>query len=154
MKKALSFLIYTCSLALLPSCATSPKITNQTHIPVDQLNIKNREAIAKEYFNKNDYASALTQWKILRTIAPDNIEYKNRVQIMEMLIKRRTKRYLKVGYEAMQARDYQTAETAFLKILALDPQHTESLDMLKKIKSRRMDKPQQTETKRPKKNKS
>ena len=146
-----NLLLILCLIALLPACTSTKKPLNQANIPVESLNIKNRKALAQDYYKKRDFASALTQWKILRAIDPNNSEYKNRIRVMNVLIKRRAKIHVANGQDAMQRKDFAAAELLLLKALALDPWHPKALSMLKKIESNRVETKQQAKTRRLKK---
>ena len=146
-----SILFLLCFTLLLPACTNINKEKDQTNIPVESININNRKVLANDYYKKNDYANSLTQWKILRTIQPDNVEFKNRIRVLEVLIKRRSKMHLNHGREAIKRNDYKTAELSLLKALALNPRHTKALTLLKKIEAGRVENIQQAKTRRLKK---
>ena len=144
-------ILILCFVSLLPACTNSNKSSSQTGVPAESLNIKNRKALANSFYKKHDYANSLTQWKILRTINPDNVEYQNRIRVLKVLIKRRSKIHLTNGRDAIKRNDFKTAETSLLKVLALNPRHSKALTMLKKIEASRVENIQQTKTRRLKK---
>jgi len=145
-------LILGCIITLLSGCSSTPeRPPSQASIPVESLNIKNRKALAHAYYKERDYASSLVQWKILRTIYPNNTEYKNRIRVMEALVKRRTKLHISTGKSELKKKNYKKAELFFLKTLAMNPTHHEALVLLKKIKARQVEEKQLAKTKRLKK---
>lgn len=144
-------LLLLCVIALLPACTATKKTFNHANTPVDSLDIKSRKALAHAYYVERDYASSLTQWKILRAIDPNNTEYKNRIRVMNVLIKRRANIHVANGRDAIDRKDYAKAELLLLKALAMDPGHPTALAMLKKIEADRIETRQQAKTRRLKK---
>ncbi|MDH3326916.1 MAG: hypothetical protein OEM38_09400, partial [Gammaproteobacteria bacterium] len=82
------------SLILVLSACTNTHIPSQANMPVDHINIQHRKDIANQLFKQHDYHKSLVQWKILRSIQPDNPQYKNRIRVLGALIKRRLKIHL------------------------------------------------------------
>jgi len=78
-------------------------------------------------------ADALVQWKILRTIDPDNPTYERQEAKLEDLIKSKTAEYLRAGTTALNQDDRATARTRFLAALAVDPSNTDALDELRRL---------------------
>jgi len=127
---------------------TNSRLTPQADLPVDHINIQHRIEVANSLFKQHDYHASLVQWEILLSIQPNNAQYKNRIRVLNALIKRRTKVHLHEAHKALKIKDYQTAEWEFLKILAIAPGHKESIDQLKKIERMRAEKKQAKKTKR------
>lgn len=146
--KPLSILMFCSIILVLQACSTPKKPMHQASIPVESLNIKNRMALAHAFYQEKDYASALTQWKILRTIYPDNPEFKNRIRVMQALIKRRVKIHIKAGQEALALKNSDIAEFEFLKALAKDPRNKTALTYLQEIEAARVESIQIAKTKR------
>lgn len=144
-------LLLLCFFILLPACTNTKKPINQANIPVESLNIKNRIALANSLYKNHDYASALVQWKVLRTINPKNPEYKNRIRVLQALIKRRANFHIASGQDAMERKDFSAAELSLLKALAREPRHSTALSLLKKIEANRVETKQQAKTRRLKK---
>lgn len=120
----------------------------QAEIPTESINIGHRKALAQEYFQQQDYHAAMTQWKVLRAIDPKNPEYVNRIRVLEALVKRRIKLYLKQGKEQLLEDDLPAAEKSLLKALALDPNNYFALKMMRQIEAKRVQRVQMAKTKR------
>jgi len=135
-------------LTILSACTNIKKPINQANIPVESLNVKNRKTLAYDFYKNQDYAGALTQWKILRTIDPKNPEYKNRIRTLKAFIDHRVNFHIASGQDAIERKNYIAAELSLLKALAKDPRHTKALFMLKKIKANRDEKKQEEKTQR------
>ena len=137
--------IYGCSVS--PSRA--PKLEKkQALLHAEVLNISHRKALAKELYEEKDYYASLTQWRILRTIDPDNAEYINRIRVMEVLIKRRIKTYLVQGKEALTAGDLKQAQFYLLKALALDPTNFSAMKMMREIEFNHVEEVQVAKTRK------
>lgn len=120
----------------------------QALIHTETINVEHRKALAQQLFEEQDYYSALTQWRILKTIDPDNAEYINRIRVLETLIKRRIKLYLVKGKEFLVNDELKLAEIQLLKALALDPTDFFALKMMRNIESKRVNKVQIAKTKK------
>jgi len=140
----LTYLLVTILSGCANTNATLNKPAQKNTISIDQQNIQNRKSMAVAYFKEQNYAAALKQWKILNTIYPDEHEFKNRIQVLEALIHRRAKIHIITGRKALAKKEYKTAETAALKVLAMNPTHRTALSMLRKVEKYREAQKQQT----------
>ncbi|MDH5257663.1 MAG: hypothetical protein OEX07_06635 [Gammaproteobacteria bacterium] len=140
------YFLFVIILVLQINACTNTRIPSQANIHVDHINIQHRIDIANLLFKQHDYHASLVQWKILHSIQPENPQYKNRIRVLEALIKRRLKGHLSDANEAFDKNDITTAEQKFLTVLALDPEHSHAISMLKQIEYDRTEKKQATKT--------
>jgi len=140
------YFFLTIILILLLIGCTNNKPINQSSVPVEQININHRIAVAHAAFKSQDFYEALTQWKILNTIDPENAEYKNRMRVLDALIKRRIKLHINNGKDALTQNKLISAEMAFLKVLALNPEHKFALKKLQEIDIKRSESIQKRKT--------
>jgi len=132
MKYSGYLLVFITLSTLLGACANSPKQPQAT-MKTDSLNIAHRENLANRLFKQKNYHESLIQWKILRTIQPHNLQYNNRIRVLQALIKRRLNIHLNTAKLALQKNDIKTAKHEYLKALALDPKQDIAINALKKI---------------------
>ncbi len=127
-------------LVLIMSACAQQKIkrkvaVTQAAIPTETINIDYRETLAKTFFNQQDFYAALTQWKILRTINPNNTEYANRISVLNVLMTRRVELYLRQSKVDLRNGNLKKAENKLLKLLAIDPNNPVALKMMRRIES-------------------
>jgi len=125
--------------SLILGACTSMRMRSQADIPVDHINIQHRKNVANNLFKQHDYHESLIQWKILQAIQPDNPEYKNRIRVLNALIKRRLKVHLADAQAAYKKQQYKKAEVEFLKVLALNPSHKIAISRLKTLTAKRIE---------------
>lgn len=118
----------------------------QAEIPTESINIGYRKALAQKYFKRQDYHASLTQWKVLQTIDPQNPEYANRIRVLDALIKRRIKLFLKRGKDQLGNDQLIKAEESLLMALALDPNNYFALKMMRRIEAKRVQRVQIAKT--------
>lgn len=98
---------------------------------------RERENRALELLHKDELARALTQWKLLRTLDPENAEYRKQIAAVQALIHHRFDKHLRAGDQALAAGHPERAQTEYLKALALDPLRTEPLPRLRELERER-----------------
>lgn len=86
-----------------------------------ELRKRARERRALDLLHKGDLARALIEWKVLRTLAPQNREIAEQIAATQALIRHRADQHQREGEEAYRRGDFDRAREAFLKELALDP---------------------------------
>jgi len=145
--KLASILLLPFLLMTLNAC-TNTRIPPQENMPIEHINIQHRINIATALFKQKNYYDSLVQWKILRSIQPDNPTYKNRVRVTQSLINRRAKIYLKDANTALEKGSVKNAELIFFKILALKPNHRIAISKIKRIEADRAEFKQKNKTKR------
>lgn len=125
-------------LLVLWGCSTAPR-----HAPVPAMVAPttetanpDRELLARQLFEKHALAEALVQWKILRTIEPENPKYLNQVSALQKIINEEAERHLAIGLKNLRSGAYNTARLLFLKVLALDPKRRDALTYLREIDER------------------
>ena len=145
MKRYKQIIIFISFLIFLNAC-TNSRIASQANMPVDYINIQHRIDVANQLFKQHAYYESLVQWKILRSIQPDNPQYKNRIRVLQALIKRRLRNHLNNAELALNKKDSKTAEWEFLKVLALDPNHAIAIKEIKHIEAERAESKQARKT--------
>jgi tetratricopeptide (TPR) repeat protein len=98
---------------------------------------RERERRALDLEQRGEWALALVQWKILRTLEPGNAEYAKQIGTTKALIQNRVKGHVLAGEEAFRKRDLENAQREFLRALALDPLDTAPLRRLREIDRQR-----------------
>lgn len=106
----LGVMICSCTLSMPPSTTAIRDVLSQQH----------RQQAVK-LMQQDKLAEALTQWKILHAIMPEEDEIARQITEVQKRIQQRVKVYLKDGQKSMERRQYQQAQRAFLAALALDP---------------------------------
>ena len=117
------------------ACAPNPW---QAASPIT-LTVSERESLAKRYLSQREYANALIQWKVLRTIDPSNPEYNKRIDATEAIIDQESSRHRAAGITFMRRGDYEAAKLSFLKALALDPRDHVALGYLRDMDRQQME---------------
>ena len=119
-------------------CSTAPRYAPApaTVAPTAETINPDRELLARQLFEKHALSEALIQWKILRTIEPDNPKYLNQVSALQKIINEEAERHLAIGLKNLRVGAYNTARLLFLKVLALDPKRRDALTYLREIDER------------------
>lgn len=146
MKTVYLPLLLLLTLTLILGACTNSRISSQANMHVDHLNIQHRQDIANQLFDQRDFYGSLIQWKILRSIQPKNLQYKNRIRVLQSLIRRRLKTHLNAANIALDKNDTETAERELLKVLALDPSHSIAIYEIKNIEKNKAENSQATRT--------
>ncbi len=129
---ALSSLVVACATVPEPARTRAPSAKGETPIS-PSISVATHERLAQSYSQQGRLADALVQWKILRTIDPDNPAYERQESKLEDLIKSKTAEYLRAGTTALEQDDKATARSRFLATLAIDPANTQALEQLRKL---------------------
>ncbi len=146
--KSQKIIVVSIALALISTACTTTRTSMQADTPVDFISIEQRKEVANALFKQHDYHASLLQWKILNAIQPDNPEYKNRIRVLEALIKRRSKIYLRNAQNALEDNDLKTAEWELQKVLALNPENNKATEQLKHIEALKAQRKQARKTQR------
>lgn len=100
--------------------------------------IKSHEQIARKYESDGALNEAWREWKIIDAIrAPETSPARVEIVRLERMMALRFKDHLDAALMAEGKADYKTAETEFLKALALKPDNTQAVSKLKSMVSRR-----------------
>lgn len=97
-----------------------------------------REQRAREHLNQGDLATALLEWKLLTTLAPERRDFAKQVATITTRIRQRTAKHLASGEKALAEEDFETAKLEFLKVLALNPHYRAALVRLREIEKIRI----------------
>ena len=95
--------------------------------------LEQRSPIAKSMENKQRYAEALTQWKILHIAYPNDEIVNDNIDRLEFLISDRIIEQLGILDKAKSAGNDKLERKAYLKILALDPNNKVAMQELRKF---------------------
>lgn len=123
-------------LFVLWGCSTAPRHAPDTVATPAETTSSAREALAQQLLEKRDLAEALVQWKILRTIEPENAKYRNQVRALQKIINEEAENNLATGLTNLRLGAYDAARLLFLKALALDPKRRDALAYLREIDER------------------
>ena len=126
-------LITACVLLLLVGCASAPSRAPSTATRSAETAKSEREAHARQLFEKHQLAEALVQWNILRTIEPGNESYRSQALALHEIINAEVEHLLAIALADLRQGAYDTARLSFLKILALDPWRRDVLAYLREI---------------------
>src|SRR5581483_3639542 len=85
-----------------------------------------------------DLATAETDWHVLTLLAPDEPSYARELAATRAAIRRDVEQGLQAGNEAMRAGDSDRAATAFLRVLALDPENADAARALSEMDRRKL----------------
>jgi tetratricopeptide (TPR) repeat protein len=120
--------------SLLTSCAHVLPLP-----PADRMRpmIEAREKEAMELMSQGELAEALTQWKILKTLEPNNPEFTQQLLATKALIQKRANDHVQLGKKALSKDNTLLARQEFLKALALDPHMSMPFSCLKEIEKER-----------------
>jgi tetratricopeptide (TPR) repeat protein len=100
--------------------------------------IKTHEQNARKYESDGALNEAWREWKIIDAIrASETFPVRVEIVRLERMMALRVKDHLDAALMAEEKADYKTAETEFLKALALKPDNTQAVSKLKSMVSRR-----------------
>lgn len=140
MSPVRSYRIVSCGIILsLAACAQVPQPPPKPTGPSETAAISkivsttDREKLAQSWTAQGRLADALTQWKILRAIDPDNPMYERQESKLDELIKSKAADYVRAGTAAQAKDDKQSARARFLAALAIDPSNTDALEELRRL---------------------
>ena len=94
-----------------------------------------REQRARELQQRGDLAAALTQWRILRTLAPGDPGVQRQLAATQALIRQRVRERLSAGAAAEREGETARAREAYLQALALDPNDADALANLRSMET-------------------
>lgn len=119
----------------LLGCSTASRHAQApaTVAPPAKKQISERESLARQLLEKRDLAQALVQWNILRTIEPENAEYRDQVRALQKIISEEAEHHFATGLTNLRLGAYDTARLSFLKVLALNPKRRDALSYLREI---------------------
>ena len=92
-----------------------------------------RSPIANSLEDKQRYAEALTQWRILQIAYPNDDVVKEHILRLEFLVSERVIKQLDILDKARATGDEKLERKVYLKILALDPNNEIALEELRKF---------------------
>jgi tetratricopeptide (TPR) repeat protein len=118
-------IIYVTTLIVFCSCSTN--LVNNLEF------LNQRSPIAKSLEDKERYAEALTQWKILQIAYPKNEVVKDHIVRLEYIISNRVVQQLDILDKARAAADENLERNVYLKILALEPNNEIAIEELRKF---------------------
>jgi tetratricopeptide (TPR) repeat protein len=99
--------------------------------------IEAREKKAMELMSQGELAEALIQWKVLKTLDPQDPEFTQQLLATKALIRKRINDHVQLGKKALSEGNTTLAKQEFLKALALDPCMPTPFSCLKKIEKER-----------------
>ncbi len=94
-----------------------------------------RQQRALDLRHRGDLAASLTQWRILRTLVPDDPEVQRQVAATRALIRHRVQERLFAGAAAERAGEPTEARNAYLQALAVDPNDGDALTRLRSMET-------------------
>jgi tetratricopeptide (TPR) repeat protein len=118
-------IIYITTLILCCSCSTN-FIDNSALL-------EQRSPVAKSLENKQHFAEALTQWKILHLAYPKDQMVNDHIRRLEFLISERVIEQLGILDKAKKAGNQKLERIVYLKILALEPNNQIAMEELRKF---------------------
>ena len=118
-------IIHVTTLILCCSCSTS--FVNNTNF------LEQRRPVAKTLENKQRFAEALTQWKILQIAYPKDQIVNDHIRRLEFLISDRVIHQLGILDNAKTVGDKKLERIVYLKILALEPSNEIAMHELRKF---------------------
>jgi tetratricopeptide (TPR) repeat protein len=95
--------------------------------------LEQRTPIAESLEDKQRYAEALIQWKILHITYPNNAGVKDNIHRLEFLISERVIQQLGILDKAQTVGNEKLERKVYLKILALDPNNEIAMQELRKF---------------------
>ena len=127
--------------AIVVSGCSSPAMNSSEYSNLNTVKsefIKTHEQIARKYESDGALNEAWREWKIIDAIrAPETSPARVEIVRLERMMALRFKDHLDAALMAEGKADYKTAETEFLKALALKPDNTQAVSKLKSMVSRR-----------------
>lgn len=85
-----------------------------------------------------DLATAETNWHVLTLLAPEESSYRQELIATRAAIRREVEQGLQAGNEAMRSGDNDRAASAYLRVLAVDPQNAEAARALREMDRRKL----------------
>lgn len=116
-----------CVTALVLCCSCSTNFTDSRAL------FEHRSPIANSLEQKQRYADALTQWKILQISYPNDEIVRDNINRLESLISGRVIQQLEVLNKAKTTGNEKLARHVYLRILALDPNNKSAMEELRKF---------------------
>ena len=116
-----------CVITLMFSCACSTTFTN------DRTLLEQRSLIANSLENKQRYAAALTQWKILQLAYPHEEMVITHISRLGSIISKRVIKLLQILDKAKTTDNENLERKVYLKLLALEPNNKIALGELRKF---------------------
>jgi tetratricopeptide (TPR) repeat protein len=118
-------IIYVTTLILCCSCSTN-FVDNSALL-------EQRSPVAQSLENKQHFAEALTQWKILYLAYPKDEVVNDHIRRLELLISDRVIEQLGILDKAKKAGNQKLERIVYLKILALEPSNKIAIQELRKF---------------------
>jgi len=118
-------IVYVTTLIVCCSCSTNPADNQKL--------LGKRSPIAQSLENKERFADALTQWNILHIAYPKNEVVEGHILRLESLISHRVVQQLEILDKAKSVGDENLQKSAYLKILALEPNNAIAKEELRKF---------------------
>jgi len=128
---------------LLGACATPPPPAQTPRatvaLPSSQDNLEStyRER-AQAAVKDRRWADALVQWEVLALLRPNVPEYRAQVEQTQKRIVETTTEALRAGEAARKRGDVDAAQTQYLRVLAVDPDHAEAMQELRELERDRV----------------
>jgi tetratricopeptide (TPR) repeat protein len=116
-----------CVTTLVLCCSCSTNFADSRAL------LEQRSPIAISLEDKQHYAEALTQWRILQIAYPKNEVVKNHILRLEFLVSDRVIQQLGILDNAKTTGNEKLERKVYLKILALDPNNEIALEELRKF---------------------
>lgn len=114
--------------ALILCCSCSTNLLDNNSALIGQ-----RSPIAQSLEEKQHYAEALTQWKIMQAAYPNDQAINDQVSRIEFLISDLIIKQLAILDKAKSARNEKLERKVYLRILALDPNNDIAMQELRKF---------------------
>lgn len=124
LARLLSLLMVVCFMPVLSAEAVTTKK------PFASLVVKHQSR-AGQYIEEGDLRLALQSLEVVRALAPGTKDIDKRISTLEKEIDIKAKRHFKRGVEKYKAGSMRSARRAFLRTLALIPEHPEAIAYLK-----------------------
>ncbi len=122
---------------LMGCAATSPPPLVVPTGPLGEV-IAGHNRLAQQYEQDGDLAAAETEWHILSLIAPADKAIRGKWTSLRNEIKKRSLALFDKGMTALQAGDYDAAQSTMLRVLALEPQNGEAVAVLRRLDEQRL----------------
>jgi tetratricopeptide (TPR) repeat protein len=129
--------------ALLGGCATpSPAPAPPSRVaplpsPQDALEAAYRER-AQSAVKDRRWADAVVQWEVLSLLRPQIPEYRAQVEQTQRRIAEISAEALRAGDAARKRGELEAAQTQYLRVLAVDPDHVEAMQALREMERERV----------------
>ena len=136
----------------LAACADMPVPPPRVDMPLSQLraatpqstdarlgdSLEQRRQIARQRFADGDLAAAAAQWQILVLLAPDEASFRQELEATQSTLTRSAAAAYQSGLTALKQGDSDEAARLMLRVLALDPEHVQAGQILRKIEKERI----------------